>query len=60
MKQKVWGKEFSLLISTDERVQEENDQHKSCRHKRKVVRYPCHLDGAFEDKKEEKLLKAFI
>lgn len=28
LEQRGWGKEFPLLISTDEKVQEENDQHK--------------------------------
>ena len=29
LEQRVWGKELPPLISADERVQEENDLHKS-------------------------------
>ena len=52
---KVWGKELPLLISINERVQKENDQYKSCRHKGKLDEYPCHLDGTLENEEEEKL-----
>lgn len=45
---RVWGKEIPLLISADEKVQEEmiNINHKE---KTELTECPCHLGRSLED-----------